>query len=113
MVTLPVQTREFWGFESSQSWDNPVTAQTTFTNVSPGTRTLIDVRVITYFKEVVDLQLRRVAAYDQYSQSVRYYDDAVNAANKGLEYWTNIDLHVNELLNNHLLTKIQQATPLS
>ena len=44
---------------------------------------------------------------------MRYYDDAVNAANKGLEYWTNIDLHVNELLNNHLLTKIQQATPLS
>ena len=55
-VTLPIQTRDFWGFESSQSWDNPFTAQTAFTSgVSPGKRTLKDVQVITYFKSVVDL----------------------------------------------------------
>ena len=25
-VTFPVQSRDFWGFESSSSWDNPATA---------------------------------------------------------------------------------------
>ena len=86
IVSLPVATRfDFWGFETNQDWDDPVTLTTTYQNVGPGPRTITDVKVVTYWKDGMDRTMRQRAAYTQNSASpTDYYDNALSAANRGI-----------------------------
>ena len=48
------QGRDFWGFYTTQTWGERDIFQTVYNGQSPGLRTLLDIKVITYNKGAVE-----------------------------------------------------------
>ena len=51
--------------------------------------------------------MRQRSAFTQYpSRPKTYYDNAVAAANRGIEYWNNFFNYVDPLIENKIITRI-------
>ena len=56
---------------------------------------MLEIKVITYNKAAVEALLRRFVAYDTFpSNSVQYYDNAIDAAQSGIDYWLNVENYI-------------------
>lgn len=108
------QGRNFWGFSTKQTWGERDVFATTYNGQSPGLRTMLEVKVITYNKAAVEALQRRFVAYDQFpSNSVQYYDNALAAAQFGIDYWINVENFIAPNIQNESIIRIPQAIPLN
>lgn len=75
---------------------------------------MLEIKVITYNKAAVEALLRRFVAYDTFpSNSVQYYDNAIDAAQSGIDYWLNVENYIAPNIQKDLIVQIPQAIPLS
>ena len=75
---------------------------------------MLEIKVITYNKAAVEALLRRFVAYDTFpSNSVQYYDNAIDAAQSGIDYWLNVENYIAPNIQKDLIMQIPQAVPLS
>ena len=75
---------------------------------------MLEVKVITYNKAAVEALQRRFVAYDQFpSNSVQYYDNAISAAQYGIDYWINVENFIAPNIQKDLIVQIPQAVPLN
>ena len=59
--------------------------------------------------------MRKRAAFSKFGTGnlgLVYYDNAIQAANRGIEYWDNVVAYVNPLIENQLISRIVQVSPL-
>ena len=75
---------------------------------------MLEVKVITYNKAAVEALQRRFVAYDQFpSNSVQYYDNAIDAAQYGIDYWLNVENYIAPNIQKDVNMQIPQAVALS
>ena len=108
------QGRDFWGFYTTQTWGERDVFQTTYNGQSPGLRTLLDIKAITFNKGAVETLQRQFIAFARFpSNSVQYYDDAISAAQFGIDYWVNVENFIAPTTISNILVGVPQTVPLS
>ena len=55
-TSLLTSGRDFWGFETSQSWAERSVLSDEYNGQSPGVRTMVDIKIVTYNKAAVETQ---------------------------------------------------------